>query len=204
MNPNPCRALIAGAVFLAAMAAQAHEAHHHPANTVKPGAAETVRVKLPDTLLTDQDGRSVRVAADVFGDRIVVVDFVYTSCTTICPIASALLAQVQQRLGERMAQDVRLVSFSVDPVRDTPPRLKAYAQRYDSGPGWIWLTGARPQVDEALRAFGAWTPNFENHPPLVLVGDAKAGRWLRFYGFPTPEQVTAAVRDLTAQRGRGG
>jgi protein SCO1/2 len=203
MNRAPVRALLAGVLALGAFAAVAHDAHQHHASA-KPTAAEAVRVKLPDTALTDQDGRAVRVASDVIGDRIVVVDFVYTSCTTVCPVASALLAQVQQRLGERMSQDVRLVSFTVDPVRDTPSRLKTYGQRYESGPGWTWLTGSKPQVDEVLRAFGAWTPNFENHPPLVLVGDAKAGRWLRFYGFPTPEQVTAAVRDLTTQRQRAG
>lgn len=200
MKPILPRVLAAAALMAFAVAAPAHDAHHKAA----PGAAESVRVRLPDTALVDHEGRAVKLASEVVGDRIVVVDFVYTSCTTVCPVASALFAQVQQRLGERTAQDVRLVSFTVDPVRDTPSRLKAYGKRYESGPGWVWLTGAKPQVDEALKAFGAFTPNFENHPPLVLVGDAKAGRWLRFYGFPTPEQVLEAVRDLSAQRGRAG
>jgi protein SCO1/2 len=197
------RVLAAGALAAVALGAAAHDAHQHHTGG-KPPAAESVRLRLPDTALLDHDGRSRRFASEVIGERIVLVDFVYTTCTTVCPIASALFAQVQQRLGERLAQDVRLVTVTVDPVRDTPARLKTYAARYDSGAGWTWLTGAKPQVDEVLKALGAWTPNFENHPPLVLVGDAKAGRWLRFYGFPTPEQLTDAVRELTASRARAG
>ena len=182
-----------------------HHGHHgHHAQAAKAPGAEAVRIKLPDTALTDQDGRAQRFATEVAGDRIVVVDFVYTTCTTICPVASALFGQVQKQLGDRLAQDVRLITVTVDPVRDTPARLKEYGKRYDAGPGWTWLTGPKPQVDEVLKAFGAYTPNFENHPPLVLVGDAKGGRWTRFYGFPTPDQVTGAVRELTAARAKAG
>jgi protein SCO1/2 len=190
-----------------ALAAEDHSHHQHQMAdkaAAKPVTPESARIKVPDTALTNQDGRAVRFASDVLGEHIVVIDFVYTSCTTICPVASALFAQVQQQLGERLAQDVRLVSVTVDPVRDTPARLKEYGKRYGAGPGWNWLTGSRPQVDEVLRAFGAWTPNFENHPPLVLVGDAKSGKWLRFYGFPTPAQLTGAVRDLGAARAKAG
>jgi protein SCO1/2 len=95
-----------------------------------------------------------------------------------------------------------MVTVTVDPVRDTPARLKEYGARLGSNPGWSWITGPKPQVDEVLRAFGAYTPNFVDHPPLVLVGDAKTGKWLRFYGFPSPDQLLAAVGDLTAARGK--
>ena len=76
--------------------------------------------------------------------------------------------------------------------------------RIGAGAGWSWLTGAKPQVDEALKVFGAYTPNYLDHPPLVLVGDPKAGKWLRFYGFPSPDQIVAAVDDLSAARARAG
>jgi len=207
------RTLLACAAALAALSgvavrAQDHSHHQHAQPdakaTARTPAGEAVRIKLPDTALTDQDGRAQRLASDVAADRIVVVDFIYTTCTTICPVASALLSQVQKQLGDRLNQDVRLVTVTVDPVRDTPARLKEYGKRYGSGPGWTWLTGPKPQVDEVLKAFGAYTPNFENHPPLVLVGDPKNGKWLRFYGFPTPEQLTAAVRELGAARTKAG
>lgn len=87
---------------------------------------------------------------------------------------------------------------------DTPARLREFAGRFDAGPGWTGLTGPTPQIDEVLRAFGAYAPNFENHPPLVWVGDPASGRWLRFYGFPGPEQRTTAADPPTAARGRSG
>ena len=112
------------------------------------------------------------------------------------------MAQVQDKLGARLGRDVALVTVTVDPVRDTPARMKEYGAKLGSGAGWTWLTGPKPQVDEVLKVFGAYTPNFTEHPALVLVGDAKSGKWLRFYGFPTPEQLMAAVNELTAGRAK--
>ena len=74
-----------------------------------------------------------------------------------------------------------LVSVSVDPVRDTPQRLKAYAATHKAKPGWIWLTGGKRSMDELLDGLGAYTPNFENHPAMVLVGDGRTGEWLMHY-----------------------
>ncbi len=188
---------------LAPVAAHDHAAHQAQAGA-KPVAPQGVRISLADTALLDQNGRSVRLKSDLIGERIVVVDFIYTSCTTVCPVVSAVMAQAQGKLGARVGRDVALLTLTVDPVRDTPARLKEYGGRIGSGAGWSWLTGAKPQVDEALKVFGAYTPNYLDHPPLVLVGDAKAGRWLRFYGFPSPDQIVAAVDDLTAARAKAG
>ena len=197
-------AALLGALALGPTQAADHQHHRPPeaAAAAKKVAGEAVQVKLNDTALTDQFGRAVRLKTDVIADRIVVVDFIYTTCTTICPVASALLQQVQTQLGERVGRDVRLVTVTVDPVRDTPARLKEYGARFGSGPGWVWLTGSKPQVDEVTRAFGAWTPNFENHPPVVMVGDPKNGKWVRFYGFPSPDQLAATVRELSAARAK--
>jgi protein SCO1/2 len=206
MHSSPLRdavipAAMSWALALSPVAANDHSAHHAQADS-KPVAAQSARVSLADTALLDQNGRNVRFKSDVIGERIVIVDFIYTSCTTVCPVLSAALAQVQDRLGARLGREVGMVTVTVDPVRDTPARLKEYGARLGSGPGWSWITGPKPQVDEVLRAFGAYTPNFVDHPPLVLVGDAKTGKWLRFYGFPSPDQLLAAVGDLTAARGK--
>lgn len=185
------------ATAVAIWPAAAHETH---APSAKPAAAQGARINLTETPLVDQDGRSVRLKSDVIGDRIAIVGFIYTSCTTVCPVVSAILAQTQTRLGARAGRDVKLVTITVDPVRDTPARLKAHGKQHGAGPGWTLVTGAKPQVDEALKAFDAYTPNFNDHPPVVYVGDAKAGKWLRFYGFPGPDELMKAVSDLTAAR----
>ena len=151
------------------------------------------------TLLT-QDGVEVELVEDVIGDRIVVVDFIYTTCTTVCPVLSAVMLQVQGELGDRLGNEVLLVSISVDPLRDTPARLKDYAKKLRSGDGWLWLTGDRTAVDEVLRDFGAYTPNFEDHPAMVLVGDGATGEWSRFLGFPGSNHIVERVNEFAAAR----
>jgi cytochrome oxidase Cu insertion factor (SCO1/SenC/PrrC family) len=179
------------------------------------GAATPVRaalppdteVKLVDAALLDQDGTRVRFAQDVVGDHIVVVDFVFTTCTTICPVLSAKLARLQGRLGDRLGQEVRLISVSIDPVRDTPARLKAYGARFKARPGWIWVTGEKEEVDGVLKGLGAYTADFASHSPMMLVGDGRTGRFARFNGFPDTDVLLAAVDELSAARGasdRGG
>ncbi len=162
--------------------------------------AEATRVDLLDHVLLDQHGNQVKFVSDVIGERIVVMDFVYTTCTTVCPVISAVFGQLQNRLGDGLGDDVLLVSVSVDPVRDTPQRLKAYAKKFNAQPGWIWLTGKKRTMDEVLDGLGAYSPNFEDHPAMVLIGDGQGGQWSRFYGFPNPERIMQQVNALRAAR----
>jgi protein SCO1/2 len=173
----------------------------HKAMMNKPAEpAETTRVDLLDHLLVDQHGKEVKFVSDVIGDRIVVMDFIYTTCTTVCPVISAVFGQVQNKLGDRLGDDVVMVSVSVDAIRDTPKRLKAYSKMHRAQPGWIWLTGPKRSMDEVLDGLGAYTPNFEDHPSMVLVGDGQNGEWSRFYGFPNPDRIMGQVNTLQAAR----
>jgi len=177
-----------------------HESHDAHA-AAQPAAPEAAEIRLADTRLVDQNGAALGFKTDVIGKKIVVMDFVYTTCTTVCPVLSALFGQVQARLGERLGRDVTLVSVTVDPLRDTPARLKDYSARFDAGPGWLWLTGQKPAVDGVLKSFGAYSSNFVDHPALVLVGDGASGTWTRYYGFPDPAQIVAKIDELQAARG---
>jgi protein SCO1/2 len=175
---------------------------HHRARLTKPQSRQDASssVRLHDRPLLTQDGEQVSFASDVVQDHIVVMDFVYTTCTTVCPVLSAVFRQVQNRLGDRLGGEVLLVSVSVDPGRDTPRRLKAYADRQQARPGWVWLTGEKIAVDQVLDGLGAYTPDFEDHPSMVLVGDARTGKWTRFFGFPGPDQLIAVVDELAMAR----
>lgn len=221
MNPGSlrlwCGAVVA-ALLLGNAAVKAHEEAHHGhataeqvghdphaqpramlANAPQPQSASTA-VRLHERTLMTQDGESIRFPHEVIGDRIVVMDFVYTTCTTVCPVLSAIMERVQSNLGEHLGAEVLLVSLSVDPGRDTPERLKAYAARHHSRPGWVWLTGDKTSVDKVLTGLGAYTPDFEDHPSMVLVGDGRSGQWSRFFGFPSPNQILATVEGLLAAR----
>jgi len=159
------------------------------------------KVDLSDGLsMLNRFGEQVDLRADVIGDRVVVVNFVYTSCTTVCPGTSSIFSMVQDRLGEQMGQDVALITITVDPTRDNSHRMRSYAQSFNPGEGWSWLTGEKGTVDEALRAFGAYTPNFEDHPAMVLIGDERHSKWYRLYGFPAPEVIETRVKDLLINR----
>lgn len=174
---------------------------HHRAQMEKPAEpAQAVDLKFKDMPLVDQEGRQVRLMSDLIGDRVVVMNFVYTTCTTVCPVLSALFTQVQDRLGDRLGREVLLVSITVDPLRDTPERLKAYAATRGAKPGWFWLTGAKPSVDSVLDGLGAYSPRFEDHPAMVLVGDGRQGQWSRFFGFPSPDRILEQVDSLLATR----
>jgi cytochrome oxidase Cu insertion factor (SCO1/SenC/PrrC family) len=180
-----------------------HDPHaHHRAMLAKPQTSQgkSTQVELLDRQLVTQAGDKVMFASEVIADRIVVMDFVYTSCTTVCPVLSAVFAQLQDRLGERLGDEVILVSVSVDPTRDTPPRLRAYAARHKAREGWVWLTGDKRTVDQVLQDLGAYTPNFEDHPSMVLVGDGGSGSWTRYFGFPGTDQIMARVDELVAAR----
>ena len=179
----------------------AHDpAHHHAAEAPAPAS---VKVVLRDAPLLDASGKRVRLAQDVIGERIAVVNFIYTSCTTVCPVSSATFAQLQKRLGAALGKEVVLVSITVDPLRDTPQRLREYGARYHAAEGWTWLTGAKRDVDSVLKGFGAYTPNFEDHPAMVLVGDARAGKWTRFFGFPSVDDLAARIEAIQAAREAG-
>lgn len=191
-------ALAAGAGL--SVAAFAHDKAAHGASAARETSARPVGVqlRLPDTRLVDQDGREVRLASDVLGKRVAVVSFVYTTCTTVCPVLSATMSQLQRRLEGRLGEKVRLVSITVDPQRDTPARLKEFSGLHGAGEHWRWLTGRKSDVDAVLKAFGTFTPNPEDHPSVTMIGDAEGRRWTRLYGFPSVEEVLAQVEHALA------
>ena len=198
--------MLVGAVTLAAtytvVAHDGHRQHHQTApSDAKP---DTARVTLHDSQLVDVGGRTVRFKSEAVDNRIAVIGFIYTSCSTICPVTSAVLADVQDllitKLGERFGRDVKLISLTVDPVTDTPERLKDYAASFGSPAGWLWLTGEKPNVDRVLTGLGAYVADFTQHSGAVLVGDARSGNWTRFYGIPNPSDIANRVEQLLAAR----
>jgi protein SCO1/2 len=184
--------LAALALALQAAPAASHDGHQHHQATAKVEAS-SARVRIADNALVSHEGKPVRLADLMSGKRVVVLDFVYTTCTTVCPVLSATLAKLQDKLGPRMESEVQIISISIDPQRDTPARLKEYAARHGAGPGWVWLTGAQADVDAVLKGFGAYTPNPADHPAMVLVGRADSGAWTRLFGFPGAAELLAQV-----------
>lgn len=140
--------------------------------------AETA-ISIPDVALVNQRGEPVQLYSDLVGKGVVIVNFVFTTCTTICPPMGAAFGRLQKVLQERGLPNVRLISISVDPVNDTPAKLLAWSRQFDAGPGWTLLTGPKPEVVKALRAFGAYTPDKLSHSSVAMIGSAATGEWIR-------------------------
>jgi len=161
--------------------------------------AQQTQVAFADVALVDQHGQALRLA-DTVGGHIVVMGFIYTSCTTVCPVISAIMQKVQAQLGERVGDEVLLLSVTVDPVRDTPSRLLEYSRAYQAGPGWRWVTGEPKAVNDTLKGLGVWSADYTSHPPTLLVGDGRSGEWTRYYGFTAPALLVERVDQLAEAR----
>lgn len=186
-------------LFLALAATIPDRVAAAPPQDAKPAS---VKIQLHDLQLLDQDGKSLRFKSDAIADKLVAITFTYTTCTTICPILDSIFAKLQDKLSGRLGKDIALITVSIDPVNDIPPRLKAYAGKLKAKPGWSFLTGKKVNVDKVLTGLDMYSSDILNHTPSFLVGDGKTGVWKRFYGFPSSDKLLAALNELSAARAR--
>ena len=158
-------------------------------------AMQSAKMNIPDVELLDQNGRKIHFYTDLVKGQTVVINFIFTTCTTICPPLGATFARVQNELGDKVGRDVRFISISVDPATDTPERLKAWGAKFHAGDGWTFVTGNKPQVDELLNALGASSARREDHSPTVLIGNDAHGNWTRTYGLAHTSQLVQIIND---------
>lgn len=151
--------------------------------------------RIPDIEVYDQNGKRLKFYTDLVKGKTVAVNFIFTTCTTICPPLTATFRRVQQQLAEGGAGDVQLISISVDPVVDTPERLRDYAAKFKAGPGWTFVTGEKLDIDALLRALGGAVADKNQHTPSILVGNDPAGRWTRTYGLSSPSALVKVIKE---------
>ncbi|WP_437551924.1 SCO family protein [Sorangium sp. So ce367] len=163
-------------------------------------ASPATGVEVLDEELVDQDGRPVRLR-ELARDRVLAVNFIFTTCTTICSPMTAIFGRLQAELGGALDRDVRLVSISLDPAMDTPERLNAYAEKFGRRKGWSFLTGRRERVNRVLDALGGRAPIKERHAPITLIGREAEGRWTRVEGIAPPGRLADEVRAFLPPRG---
>jgi protein SCO1/2 len=176
-------------------ATQDHTAHL--AAMAKPGySVSSERYVIPDVQLIDESGSTVTLRSILDADQPIAMNFIFTTCTTICPVMTATFAQMRRELGEAGAQ-LRLVSISIDPEYDRPEKLKAYAELFHAGPGWAFLTGDDADISEVLRNFNALTGSKTNHKPLTLLKRPQSQSWIRIDGLASgtdlAQEVTARL-----------
>jgi protein SCO1 len=177
----------------AADAPDPHAHHHH--HVIPETSRSSVVYKVPDVKLVRDDGKTVQLSREIDDGRPVVLSFIYTSCTAVCPVTSATLAELQRKLGN--ARDlVHLVSITIDPEYDTPMRLREYAAQFGAGPEWRHYTGTLAASQQVQRAFDVYRGNKMDHQPATLVRAAPGEPWVRINGFATADQLMAELPDV--------
>ncbi|HHZ83826.1 MAG TPA: SCO family protein [Nitrospirales bacterium] len=146
---------------------------------------------LPNVTLTTQDGRSVRVH-DLLDNQLSIINFIYTSCTNVCPLTTANFLQLEQLAGDR---DFQMISISIDPKRDTPARLRKFMQAQGAmSPRWTFLTGSPRVIAPLLGGFGFYNVAVDDHSPGVVIWDGKKQQWTRLVSLPPPHVLFEELR----------
>jgi len=198
------------ALVAATPAAAQHDAHDphaaHKAMMHKPADDEATTIAggltIPDVTVRTQDGEEKSFYSDLVAGRTVAMNFVFTTCTTICPPMGANFGRLQDELGERLGRDVQLISVSVDPTTDTPQRLKAWGAKFGARDGWTLVTGEQQTVERLLKALQVFNADINEHSPIVLIGNDASGEWTRAYGLAGPKKL-AEIVSRVEQGGEG-
>jgi len=156
------------------------------------------KMAIPDVNVLDQHGNELRFYSDLIKGKTVAINFIFTNCTTICPPLAATFARLQKEMGDKIGRDVHLISISVDPLTDTPERLKAWGAKFKAGPGWTFVTGEKQEMDKLLNALGAAVSKREDHTPATIIGNDGKGVWTRTYGLAKINQIVGVINDVMA------
>ncbi|MFP8880451.1 MAG: SCO family protein [Myxococcota bacterium] len=150
----------------------------------------------PNVPLITQDGETVHFYDDLIKDKVVVINFIFTSCNDVCPAETARLRQVQKELGDRVGHDVFMYSITIDPENDTPEVLKRYSDKFRVRPGWLFLTGKAEDIallQKKLGLFIADLPDPEDHNVNLIVGNEATGRWMKRSPYDDPKILAEVI-----------
>jgi len=154
----------------------------------------------PNVPLITQDGTTVHLYDDLLKGKAVALNLIYTSCKDECPLETARLVQVQRLLGDRVGKDIFFYSISIDPKRDTPAVLKAYAEKFGVGPGWLFLTGNEDDIKLVAQKLGLSRPNDtatrDGHQPILMLGNEPTGQWMRNSAVASPKYLATTISDF--------
>ncbi len=151
---------------------------------------------IPNLAVKTQHGKTVRFYDDLIKDKIVIISFIYTSCTDICPLTTARLSQLEERLGDLVGREIFFISMTVDPKRDTPERLQQFSSAFTTGPGWTFVTGDPEDIRAINYKFGERSEILSEHRNQIVLGNDATGEWQRDSAFSDLNRLVMTVRSL--------
>ncbi|HXQ74529.1 MAG TPA: SCO family protein [Pyrinomonadaceae bacterium] len=175
--------------------------HDHSHMSKNPAEASPAEKYFTDVELIDQNGKKVRFYTDVLKGKTVVVNAFFTSCTSVCPPMNRNMQKIQEAFGDRVGRDVFLVSITVDPVTDTPEKMKTYAKNFHAGPGWMFLTGKKENLDWALYKLGQYVESKDDHTTVLIVGNEKTGLWKKAFAMANVAELVQVVESVANDKG---
>jgi len=193
LKPSGLALSLLAVLLLGAAAPRAQEAHKHDAPAAKQGAGAPTQPRIPDVACLDQNGKKLRFHTDLVKGKVVVISFIFTSCTYMCTIIGEGMARLQAALGERVGRDVHLISVSIDPATDTPEKLKAWAARLKAKDGWTLVTGEKAEMDRLLKVLIGGASGNKTHSPLLLIGNEATNVWTDAYALESPAKVIQQI-----------
>ena len=193
-------------LWILSSVALAHEGHAPKASTdtgtntaVTPTTGtHDAQTYFTDSLVQDQNGRTLRFYSDVLKDRVVLLNVIFTNCSDACPLITRKLREVREAMGEEQASKVTFISLSSDPTNDTPQVLKAFAEKQGvDGPNWLFLTGDKAQMDLVLMRLGHLIPSPEQHSTQLIAGDVANKRWSKIRPDAPPMAIAQRLQLLS-------
>jgi len=152
----------------------------------------THKYTIPEISLVSKSGTQ-KTTSEIFNtNKPMMVNFIFTSCNTICPVLSGTFSQIDKKIS-KLKKDVELISISIDPEYDTPRVLNDYAKKFNSSDNWKFYTGSREDIITLQTAFNAYRGSKMNHAPITLLRAANKIEWTRIDGFASAKQLLKEI-----------
>ena len=178
-------------------AAGAHDGRKHQSGQATSQLGDTIRtvksVSIPPVVLQRDDLADARLSDELNHVGPIFLNFVYTSCTSVCPVMSETFADLQSRVRET-GEDVHLLSISIDPDYDTPARLADYRAHLGATANWRFYSGTREASAAVQTAFGVFSRDKMNHPVATFYRAASNRDWVRIDGFASSADLENELR----------
>jgi protein SCO1/2 len=202
-----CAACAAG-LLLTSGALSASEQSRAPAvptlgssSSADESADRKARDYFTDRRVVTQRGETLQFYSDVLEGRTVVVTLFFAGCTGVCPVNNEKLAELQSMLGEAMGRDVFFVSVTVDPEHDSVDALAQYAAKFGAGPGWVFLTGAKEDIDVITRRLGHTSDVPDDHVTFFMIGNVPKAHWRKVPPYEPAEVILHRLQGIMSASG---
>jgi len=155
---------------------------------------------IPNLELVNQEGEKVKFY-DLIKDKVVALNFIFTSCKTICPPMGANFANLKKKMEDRVkSKELVMLTMSIDPLTDTPQRLKAWSSKFEAGEGWTLLTGETKNINTILKKLKVYTALKEEHAPVILLGKEGTDNWVRTNGLANVDELAKTLNSYLPKK----